>query len=259
MTVSLIISTYNWPQALRLCLESVMRQTVLPTEILIADDGSGDETREEVERIAKRSPVPVRHIWQEDDGFRVAMIRNKAIANSRCDYIVQVDGDMILDRNFIRDHVVFARRGTYVTGSRGYPTEELTRRILAGETLPTPFSRGMRNRNNALRVPPVSRLYRLLGLRRRARGCNIAFWRDDLVRINGYDETFNGWGWEDTELAVRLDNCGIRQQCIRFGGIGYHLYHPKSERPNLEQNEAMCRRSIQERTTRCEEGLDKYL
>lgn len=258
MTVSLLISTYNWPQALGLCLESVMRQTLLPTEILIADDGSGDETRKLIAAAAATSPVPVRHIWQEDRGFRVGMIRNKAIAASSCDYIVQIDGDMLLDRNFIRDHAAFARRGTFVSGSRGYMNEALSARILAGEARPSPFARGMGSRNNALRLPVASRLYRLLGLHRRVRGCNIAFWRDDALRINGYDECFNGWGWEDTDLAVRLGNSGIRQQCIRFGGIGYHLFHPKSERPNLAENERACRRSEQTGAVRCEKGIDQY-
>lgn len=259
MTVSLIISTYNWPQSLTLCLESVMRQRVLPTEILIADDGSGPATRAVVERFAKASPVPLHHIWQEDEGFQVGRIRNKAIAASRCDYIVQVDGDMLLDKDFIRDHIAFARPGCYATGSRGFMTEPLTQRVLAGQTLPSPLSRGLRNRNNALRLPLLSRAYRMLGLHRRARGCNIAFWRDDLIRINGYDESFNGWGWEDTDLAVRLSNSGARQQCIRFSGIAYHLIHPHSERPNEHRNEAMCRRSSLEHTTRCKTGLDQYL
>ena len=97
MTVSLIISTYNWPRALYLCLDSVMQQTVMPSEILIADDGSGMSTRDVVKHFENISPVPVRHIWHEDNGFRLAAIRNKAIAASKGKYIIQIDGDLILN------------------------------------------------------------------------------------------------------------------------------------------------------------------
>lgn len=119
MTVSLLVSTYNWPRALYLCLDSVMQQTVLPDEILIADDGSGMATRDVVRHFERISPVPMRHIWHEDRGFRVATIRNKAIAASTCDYIIQIDGDLILERHFVQDHILFAKPGCYVSG-RGH-------------------------------------------------------------------------------------------------------------------------------------------
>ena len=133
MTVSLIITTYNWPRALYLCLDSVMQQTVMPSEILVADDGSGISTRDVVRHFQNISPVPVRHIWHEDNGFRLAAIRNKAIAASKGKYIIQIDGDLILQRNFIQDHMLFAREGCFVTGSRGIITELLTRKVLSGE------------------------------------------------------------------------------------------------------------------------------
>ena len=116
MTVSLIISTYNWPRALYLCLDSVMQQTVMPTEILIADDGSGISTRDVVKHFENISPVPVHHIWHEDRGFRLAAIRNKAIAASSGEYVIQIDGDLILHRNYIQDHILSNRKGCFVTG-----------------------------------------------------------------------------------------------------------------------------------------------
>ena len=150
MTVSLIISTYNWPRALYLCLDSVMQQTVMPSEILIADDGSGMSTRDVVKHFENISPVPVRHIWHEDNGFRLAAIRNKAIAASKGKYIIQIDGDLILQRNFIQDHMLFAREGCFVTGSRGIITELLTRKVLSGEiTSLSPLMKGIRSSNNS--------------------------------------------------------------------------------------------------------------
>ena len=133
MTVSLIITTYNWPRALYLCLDSVMQQTVMPSEILVADDGSGISTRDVVRHFQNISPVPVHHIWHEDRGFRVAAIRNKAIAASSGDYVIHVDGDLILQRNFIQDHILFAREGCYVSGSRGIITDRSGRTLVSNQ------------------------------------------------------------------------------------------------------------------------------
>lgn len=260
MTVSLIISTYNWPRALYLCLDSVMQQTAMPTEILIADDGSGISTRDVVRHFEAVSPVPIRHIWHEDKGFRLAMIRNKAIAASRCEYIIQIDGDLILQRNFIQDHMIFAQRGCYVTGSRGIITEMLTRKVLSGEiTSLTPLMRGVRNSNNVIRIPLMAFLYRTLGPTRFVKGCNMAFWRNDLIRVNGYDESFCGWGREDSELAIRLDNSGVRQRCMKFRGVVFHLHHGKCERNSLSANEERYQQTIREHRTRCETGLARHL
>ena len=118
MNISLLISTYNWKEALRQSLLSIFNQTVLPHEILIADDGSTDDTRLLIEEMREMSPVPIVHLWQEDDGFRVASIRNKAIARATGDYIVQIDGDIFVNRHFIQDHIEMAEEGYFVCGSR---------------------------------------------------------------------------------------------------------------------------------------------
>lgn len=259
MTVSLIISTYNWPRALHLCLESVMQQTVMPSEILVADDGSGPSTRAVIEHFASISPVPLRHIWHEDKGFRLAAIRNKAIAASRSEYIIQIDGDLILHRKFVQDHLAFARKGRFITGSRGVLTEELTHRLLDGESVTlTLLTKGVRNKNNALRLPLLAALYGAVGPTRFVKGCNMAFWRDDLIRVNGYDEGFTGWGREDTELAIRLNNIGIRQQSMKYQGIVFHLHHKQQDRDNLSANDAHYQQSVREHRTRCEKGVDQH-
>lgn len=237
MTVSLIISTYNWPRALYLCLDSVMQQTVMPSEILIADDGSGMSTRDVVKHFENISPVPVRHIWHEDNGFRLAAIRNKAIAAAHGAYIIQIDGDLILHRSFIQDHMIFAREGCYVTGSRGIITEMLTQKVLSGEiTSLSPLMKGIRSSNNVVRVPIMSILYHTFGPTRGPRGCNMAFWRNDLISVNGYDEGFKGWGFEDAELCIRLDNSGLNQRCMKFRGIVFHLHHQQAARSGCSSN-----------------------
>src|SRR6478735_11914615 len=118
MKISLLISTYNWPEALLLVLKSALSQSVLPCEILIADDGSKEETRQIIEQFQENSLIPIRHIWQEDIGFRKSKILNKAIAQTTADYIVQIDGDCIIHKDFISDHISAAQNGFYLYGSR---------------------------------------------------------------------------------------------------------------------------------------------
>ena len=118
MKTALLISTYNWPKALELVLKSVQEQTELPDEILISDDGSTQATKELIDVFSKKINATVKHFWQEDKGFRKAKILNKAIAGTNADYIIQVDGDCILDKHFVRDHITNAQSNVYLYGSR---------------------------------------------------------------------------------------------------------------------------------------------
>ena len=231
----------------------------MPTEILIADDGSGISTRDVVKHFENISPVPVHHIWHEDRGFRLAAIRNKAIAASSGEYVIQIDGDLILHRHFIQDHIIFARKGCFVTGSRGIITEMLTQKVLNGEiTSLSPLMKGISSSNNAVRSPIASLLYLTFGPTRSPRGCNMAFWREDLIRVNGYDERFNGWGYEDAEICIRLKNCGIKQRCMKFRGIVFHLHHNLAERSGSDVNEQRYRETIRDHRLRCEQGIDRH-
>lgn len=259
MTISLIISTYNWPRALYLCLDSVMQQTVMPSEILIADDGSGMSTREVVKHFENISPVPVRHIWHEDTGFRLSAIRNKAIAAAQGEYVIQIDGDVILQRSFILDHMAFAKKGYFVAGSRGIITDMLTQKVLSGEiTSLSPLIRGIKNTNNAIRIPFLSALLRNLQPSKPVRGCNMAFWRKDLIRVNGYDENIVGWGCEDNDIANRLRNAGVGKHMLKFRGIVFHLHHKLAERSHMEENRRIREQNLLERKIRCKHGVDQY-
>lgn len=257
--ISLMVATYNWPGALELTLQSALRQSLLPVEILVADDGSTDETRELVQRIAAQSPVPIRHIWHPDEGFRLAAIRNRAIAAAVGDYIVQIDGDIVLHRHFLRDHAAFARPGSFVSGSRLMLTPQRTSQLLAEHDASrlSLWSPGVRHRLNGLRLGWLMPL--LSGYKAdRTRGCNMAFWREDIVRANGYNESFRGWGAEDFELALRLCNNGVQHRRVKFGAIVFHLYHPERSRDAVEANVALLERTRAEGHRRCEDGIDKY-
>jgi len=267
MTTTLIITTYNRPDALALCLESVFRQSVLPDEILIGDDGSRQPTADLVESYRKRSPVPLHHVWQEDDGFRLAMIRNKCIARATGDYIIQIDGDIMLHDRFIEDHIRFAEPGYYMRGSRTYIDERLTKKKCGApdpSAVRTPgfLTPGISRRPNAIHLPLLAEY---LSKRRRTKnpalGTNMAFWRADALRINGYDEAFTGWGGEDDDFAIRLQNSGVKKKSITFACIIFHLWHgrPYQSDSNTENNRALAAEARKTGSVRCEHGVAAYL
>jgi len=261
-TVSLIVSTYNWPQALRLCLDSIINQAIPPDEVIIADDGSTDETRILIRKYQLDFPVPLIHVWQEDEGFQLSRIRNKAIARASKAYIVQVDGDLILQKSFIKDHLAFSRPGSFVSGSRVIMNKELSTKLLKESSINIKLTnKGLINVANGLRIPFLSS--RMANYRNKdvyyMRGCNMAFWRKDLIAVNGYNEAFEGWGREDNEIGLRLIHTGIEKRIIKFSGIVFHIYHPEKTRSGLNVNDELLKKTAQDKRTYCKKGLDQYL
>lgn len=261
--VTIIVSTYNWPGALSLCLRSIMGQSVLPQEVIVADDGSGDDTSSLIKDFQQRFPCPLVHIWHEDTGFRLAAIRNKAIASAKGDYIIQIDGDIILHKHFVKDHIAILRKDCFVSGSRVLLGTEISERLLSGEHIKLGFAtRGIANRFNCMRIPALRDYYRF---RYKAaepyyvKGCNMAFWRDDLIAVNGYNEDMTGWGHEDIEIAARLINAGRRRQFLKAGGIEFHIYHPVNDRGREPVNYGMFEKAVADKLTYCANGIDKYL
>jgi glycosyltransferase involved in cell wall biosynthesis len=260
---TLAISTYNWPQALNLCLLSVLKQKVLPNEVIIADDGSTDSTRILIEQFQKDFPVPLIHVWQPDEGFQLSKIRNRAIAAANYEYIIQVDGDLILHPHFVADHIAFAKPQSFVSGSRVMLSEALSGKLLQeGSINVNLMQKGISNKSNGLRIGFVRnylseryRIHDMLYLR----GCNMAFWREDLIKVNGFNESFTGWGREDNEVAVRLINSGIRKRIIKFGAVVYHIYHPVNSRSDLGRNDDMLNAAITNHVTYCQLGLNQYI
>lgn len=263
MKSSLIISTYNWPEALNLCLLSVFKQTCLPDEIIIADDGSGSETGDLIKEFQSKSKIPLKHVWHPDEGFQLAAIRNKAIAAASFDYIIQIDGDLILHSDFIKDHLRLATKGKFVSGSRLLLPEDFSMKLLQGKTLPSDRSLLVmgNNRLNGVRIPLLSKLLSSIYKRNKpyyVKGCNMAFWRNDLLAVNGYNEEISGWGKEDSEIAIRLINYGVNRLFLKFGGICYHLFHPEASRSKESQNDLILSETLNMRKVRCEKGLDSH-
>lgn len=266
MKCSLLISTYNWPKALDFCLQSVLRQTLLPDEILIADDGSAKETQDLIHQYQDKSPVPLLHIWHEDQGFQLAAIRNKAIAKASQAYIIQIDGDVILDDHFIEDHLKMAKKDCFVIGSRSLLSKEFTQRCLQQNHLPklSLFKREKWANLNRLRNGLFSRMlanhYKVKGKHKYyAKGCNMAFWKEGITSINGYNENFVGWGSEDVEIAVRLIKFGQKKLFLKMGGVVYHLWHTVFSRNSEVQNKQMLQQAIDSPGYRCEKGIDQYI
>lgn len=248
IAVTLLISTYNWLDALQKVLQGVERQTVMPDEIVIADDGSKEDTTAFIQQYAKQSKVPVRHVWHEDKGFRRSMILNKAIAAAKGDYIIEMDGDVIPDRHFIEDHVATARKGCFVCGGRIMLTED-------GHVASSHYFNCIRSRILRSWILHNDTTYNV----RHIKGCNLAFWRSDFIAVNGYDEDIEGWGSEDHEFTSRLLFSGVTYRRLKFGGIVYHLYHPSASRENAGRNDEIFRKVWQEQKKWADNGVNKYL
>ncbi len=261
--VSLVITTYNSEQALGLVLASAARQTRLPDEVIVADDGSREATRALLQDVARDFPVPLRHSWQDDDGFRVARSRNRAIAAAAGDYVILLDGDMVMHSRFIADHLKAAEAGAFVQGSRVLTTPAFRERMLADPDMsPGVFSAGIARRRHTLRLPMLSHLYMRANRRTRPHAiktCNQAWWRADLLRLNGFDERMQGWGREDEELAWRAYHAGLPCRQLRLSALAFHLHHVERHQDGASRNDAYLAQTRAQRLVRCERGIDQHL
>jgi len=256
-STSLIISTYNWPEALEQSLLSIKRQWVLPNEVIIADDGSTSETKELIDRIKMNFPVPIRHCWIEDRGFRLAKARNEALKVAKFDYILQIDGDIILDKYYVYDHINFAQHGSFARGSRVLLNDKVSQKVFHKKIKqPNIFMKGVVNFFNGMHIPL---LRDFLAMKRLSivgiRGCNMAYWKKDAFKVNGYNEEIQGWGREDSEFVARLVNLGIYKRNLRFGGIQYHIYHREYDRELLNKNDNILNVTMKDKLIYCKEGI----
>jgi glycosyltransferase involved in cell wall biosynthesis len=260
-SITLIITTYNWPAALDLTLQSVARQSMLPDEVIVADDGSGPQTRQVVTQWQERMRSPLIHVWQSDEGFRLARSRNRAIAAARGDYVVIVDGDMVLHRHFLADHARAARHGSFIQGVRLLTGPQAAARMLEEGRLDLGFfASDIRRRRHAIRNRFLSALvFKERTGQRAIRGCNQAYWKSDLIRVNGFNEVFVGWGREDNEIAARLYNAGVKRRNLKFQALAIHLHHPLRHGLLGERNDAVLRDTIEQRKAWCPLGLSQHL
>ncbi len=261
LKTTLLIATYNWPKALELVLLSAKKQSQLPDQIIIADDGSTNDTKVLIDSFKTQFSIPLVHVWQEDNGFRKAHILNKAVAQATGDYIIQVDGDCIMHPHFIKDHLQFVTDNTYLFGSRvNIQKDYLDTLFSTKQTYFTAFSKGIKKRTRALHIPFLSQLYKSSSVfSSKFRGCNTSYFKKDFVAVNGYNEDITGWGREDSELILRFHNIGLQARRLRYRGIVFHIYHNEKSRDRFEINDTIEQKTINEVVKWAKNGVDKYL
>jgi glycosyltransferase involved in cell wall biosynthesis len=268
--ISVIIATYNWPQALTACLHSFELQTDRDFEIIIADDGSNEATQASIQQFIAQSPLSIRHACHEDLGFRAGTIRNKAAAISRGEYLLFVDGDCLVFPHFIARHRQFAESGYFVPGNRLLLSQKYTETVLQeGIALAQKSSlfwgwhwlKRDINRLFPLLYNPMTAWRYLKPLAwEKAMTCNLGMWKADFIAVNGFDELFEGWGYEDSDLVIRLIHHGIRRKEGRFGVPVIHLWHPHNDRSRHDENyQRLMQRLEQHDLVWAVRGVEQYL
>lgn len=237
MQASVVLSTYNSPRWLEKVLWGYFHQTRRDFEIIIADDGSEAATADLIQRLAVESPVPLRHVWQRDDGFRKCRILNKAALHARTDYLIFSDGDCIPRADFVATHIDRREPGCYLSGSY-YKLPMSTSHAIGRDDIEQQrcfskrwlYANGLPRWRKTLKISAGPRLApilnRLTPARCNLKGSNASVWLQDMLQVNGFDERMP-WGGEDREFGVRLINAGVRARHVRYDAICIHLDHAR--------------------------------
>ena len=254
--VALVVSTYDRPGELVKVLGGVGQQSRMPDELIIADDGSAELTRKVSSQWESTSGFSVKYIWQPDEGFRAAKIRNEAVRISKADYFIFLDGDCVPHPRFVEDHIQLSEENIWVQGRRAFVEQKY---------VPGYFPRV----TNFIKWWILGRASGLAkGVRwpgvfwdrtdqeiPRIISCNMGVWAKDIERVNGFDESYQGWGLEDTDLGIRLYNAGLRRKIVYGRAVIHHLNHPESPRHELSSNRSKLDQTIKGKIIRCQKGL----
>lgn len=275
MKPSLIVTTYNRPEALKISLQSLLNQTQLPVDILVADDGSNAETRQLLSQLHDPQRL-IKHIWQTDNGFRAGTIRNKATAESAGDYLIFLDGDIAVFPDFIRWHSQLAEKGWFVAGNRLLLSQTATtawEKDHQAQSSNNPFTwnkwqwllaklSGKVNRLTPLIKRPANNPRRKRKPRQwqGVKTCNLGVWKKDFIAVNGFDEQYQGWGHEDADLAIRLIHHNIYRKDGRFAVPALHLWHQENSRDDEPRNWQRLQSHLANPAHQwAKQGLDQYL
>lgn len=259
---SLIITTYNKPDYLELALKGVLRQRTLPSEVVIADDGSTDETKDLIVRYRNKFIIPLIHSWIPDEGFRLAKSRNTAITKSHGDYLIMIDSDIIMSPHFVKDHLLLRERGEFINGNRTRLNDIATIRCLKSKNPHfSIFTPGLVHPLTLIRSPFLHYWTESHLGTSHVGGYNLSFWKDDVLKINGFEELATAWGYEDIDFALRLCNNGIRCKNIKHLANCVHLDHGEYSCKALGRhiNAHFEEDAITNNKKRAIDGIDKYL
>ncbi len=247
--LSVLVTTYNNPRALALVLAGLFRQSIRHFEIIVADDGSGPDTARLIAEWAARSPVPLRHLWHSDEGFRKCIITNRAIMDAEGDYLVFFDGDCVPRGDCLEAHLIAARPDSYLTGGKIPLGAAVADRLTVGDV-----ERGILD-GVGLWWRHVGKPRRLVAshfpllrewMNRRVprepswRGENASAFAEHLHKVGGFDERFT-YGYEDADLGHRLQAAGVHGRSIRYTAPVFHLEHP---RPYVDAGQVAANRAL---------------
>jgi glycosyltransferase involved in cell wall biosynthesis len=268
--LTVIVCTYNRPEALRAVLAGLRDQSRADFEVIVADDGSGEATRIVVEGLMPAFHGRLRHAWHEDRGFRVAAARNLAASQARTPYLAFLDGDCIPRPNFVHAYIRLMDPRHMIRGSRVLCNETLTRSIESGEAQdphlwPLERFRDLRRRGQINRLGPLRRGFvdglRMLASRLRPtnwkllRGCNFMVPAEAYRAVGGCDESFEGWGFEDSDLCIRLMNHGLRIRRAAADACVLHLWHRENDRRFEGENLARLQATLRSGQTQPARGM----
>ncbi|WP_296491952.1 glycosyltransferase family 2 protein [Rhodoferax sp.] len=244
--VSVVITTYNRSDALLAVLEGFVRQVDRNFEVIVADDGSRTDHRQAILESAAARALHAVHVWHPDVGFSLNKNRNNGVAASNGKYLIFMDGDCVPEVDFIAQHRRLAEPGYFVNGSRVLLSQELTYAVIkAGEHIfgrswlywsGQYFSRNINKITHLLRLPDgkfrIHKDFKWKGIR----GCNLAAWRCDYELVDGFDESFVGWGHDDADFVLRLHHAGVVRKNGYCATEVYHLWHQEASRNNVSLN-----------------------
>ena len=263
-SVSVVITTYNRSDALLAVLAGLVRQTDRHFEVIVADDGSRAEHQRALQESPLARALKVVHVWHPDVGFTASKVRNRGVAAASGRYLIFLDGDCVPEVDFIARHKRLAAPGHFVNGSRVLLSPALTQRVMAGAEQISGrsalFWLGQRLRGHASKLTHLLRLPgNFLRIRRNfywkgIRSCNMGVWRSDYERIDGFDESFVGWGHEDADFVLRLHHAGVARKNGFCATEVFHLWHKEAARDQESQNARTVRERAQTDIVRAASG-----
>lgn len=264
--MSVIVSTYNAPIPLNLCLAGLYRQQRMPTEIMVADDGSGPETRTVIRKWQKKFPVSVSHIWHEDNGNRKSVINNKAVAHSNSEYLAFIDGDAVPNPYWTTDHLKSRKRNRILCGRRVKLDQKLSDNltesdiisgkldIFFGPVLCSAIWGRTRRFTLGIRLPIL--LARCFHPRpRKLMGVNFSLYKEDFEKVNGYDEEWTHRR-QDKDLDLRLNRAGFAFYPLINRAVVHHIFH--DERAPSSRVQQRVREEEQSDRVICRKGLSRH-
>ena len=258
---SIIVTTYNWPEALRLTLLSIAGQSLGPSEVVVADDSSGPETAKVVIEVLGQSTLNWCHVSHDHKGVRQSRIKNLAVSQSDYPYLIFVDQDTVLHPDFVADHVSMAQEGLFLQGKRSLLPEDYSKKLLTDGRFraPFPWLSGLGNRKNTLRSPVLGRLLaRAKKFETALRGCNLSMFKSDFLKVDGFDEAYDqSWGREDSDFCYRLFHAGVQMKFLWFMALQYHLYHGSTSNWDRERLDGELEKNLEETRTKAVKGFSQ--